>query len=257
MTICAAVRCADGCVLAADREIGRGDTKYQETKLYTVNNSAEWSVNFGYAGHPDFARKIRSKLLPFSLQLQIPEIEAIKEAVQYYVQETYDEFPQETELMEMAFAIQCKGKISFFRTEDRSTAGDIDRCAFLGAGDAPVVRYLERVFARLPLMSAQGLPFAVYVVQQAKTFVKGCGGETDAIVIKPNLAPEWIAQPRIKHLEKSAKAFEVAVGALAYSLNSPAATDDDFLNNFNTFKSEILKIRSGEPSEYHFPFETY
>src|SRR6266852_9137771 len=69
MTICAAIRCADGIVLAADREITRGDTKYYETKLFTVNNSPEWSITFGYAGHPDFAKTIYNKLLPFSAHL--------------------------------------------------------------------------------------------------------------------------------------------------------------------------------------------
>jgi hypothetical protein len=257
MTICAAIRCADGIVLAADREIGRGETKYCETKLFTVNNSPEWSVTFGYAGHPDFAKKIYNKLLSFSAKLQTPEIEAIKDAIGYYVGETYDEFPQESDLMEMAFAVQCKGKVSLFKTEDRSVAGEINRRAFLGAGDAPVVRYLERVCGRLPLLTCHGLPLAIYIVKQAKEFVKGCGGETDAVVIKANENPAWTAQPRIKHIEKCARAFEVAVGTLVYSLTGADSTDEEFAGNFATFRDEILNIRLGKPSEYNFPFENY
>jgi hypothetical protein len=54
---------------------------------------------------------------------------------------------------------------------------------FIGSGDSSLIRYLASFFPPRPLSMRAALIAGAYIVQQAKTFIDGCGGDTDICVL--------------------------------------------------------------------------
>ena len=79
----------------------------------------------------------------------------------------------------------------------------------LGLGDSSLARYLAATFHWPQMTTGQALLLGIYMTQQAKRYVNGCGGDTDALVLGYGGAVEEIERGQTAKMEQY---LELAVG---------------------------------------------
>lgn len=83
---------------------------------------------------------------------------------------------------------------------------------YVGVGDSSLLRHINHLIGNKPEYRrvSEALPLGVYLVMQAKRYIDGCGGDTDAFVIRPNATPElrsggtYNLEQHLLHIERYA-----------------------------------------------------
>jgi len=228
MTVALGFRCEDGIVLCADTQITKeGALKYYQKKTFLVEGSDRWSVGFTYSGNPDVMdlviEKMRERFLPDGIEVYDekgerniylePTIGVVREIVEEVLIQVSKKHKKEMDSLEMLCAVSIAGKaLEMFRTKRTLVAEAQWEC--LGIGDSPLIRYLAEVFNWPHMSTKQALLLAVYMVQQAKKYVDGCGGDTDAIIFDRKGSGEKITRERIKYFEQYLESTMVEASSL-------------------------------------------
>lgn len=80
-------------------------------------------------------------------------------------------------------------EMKLLKTEGK-VVSEVDRYDYVGVGDSSVLRYLAPLLTQTRGYTAkQALNLGVYFVLQAKRYVDGCGGDTDAVILKSDAKP--------------------------------------------------------------------
>jgi 20S proteasome alpha/beta subunit len=189
VTIVVGLRCTDGIVLCADRQISvPGHHKYYEQKLYPVDGR-DWVVVFGYAGFPDVMKEAHGKICG---KLNVPNLRPEN------VYDSCDEvlttmasgrqFPDFN--LSLLVAISIKGHPLELLTFGGKGLHRADGFTCLGVGESSLIRYLADALYS-PLIDVRfGESLAIYTVEKAKKYVDLVGGETDLIILKQDA--QWL-----------------------------------------------------------------
>ena len=73
-----------------------------------------------------------------------------------------------------------------------------------------------KIFGQRFLDWKQGLIFSIYAVDQAKLFIDGCGGPTQAFVVRKNGLPYSLLDSEIQEIETQLNVSEKAMGRMIY-----------------------------------------
>lgn len=198
MTIAIGFPCEDGVVLCADSQMTCRELamKYEDAKIHTVSfmgRGNEWTVAVAYAGDEgvfkSFWGRVYDELYGHGNTVDRQLIlNTIGQALETVHAESLD---VSREYIDVICGISAEGKTSM-HVGRRTLFYEEQTPAYIGIGNTSLLRFLA---ATLPLgdpvLSQRALLAGVYLVNRAKDFVDGCGGQTRAALIKEHGLPEW------------------------------------------------------------------
>ena len=192
VTIGVGFLCNDGLLLCADNQITWPDShKYYERKIY-LRMRPEWTVGFTFAGNPNLAKSFDGKLESAIGLIPRPYTAAkIQECIEALLY-SMNVIDGDQSGLYMICAISVPNDDMIMLKTDRKIVSRVRDYDYVGVGDSSLLRHVGFLIGDKPEYRKVGeaLPLAVYLVLQAKRYVDGCGGDTDALVIRPNGSPQ-------------------------------------------------------------------
>jgi hypothetical protein len=180
--------CNDAIVLCADTEVRyQGFHKYYEHKI-TRYAEPGWIAATTYAGNPDLMKAFDGKFrAAMKLAAQAPEpidLARIQDAIET-VLGLMDVVDSDPDGLHLLSAIAIPGKEMKLVKSSRKIVGPIDRFDYVGVGDSSLLRYLTPLLVRVrEFNSVQARNIGIYLTLQARTYVDGCGGDTDVVTVQ-------------------------------------------------------------------------
>ncbi|HEV2500577.1 MAG TPA: hypothetical protein VGY31_13455 [Terriglobia bacterium] len=205
--------CTDGVVLAADKQITvPGYFKYHKTKIDGLEGKG-WTVAYAYAGSPDLMKeateRIFGKIKPDNPNIDPNMVRAVAETELETMGYRFTEFDLDlilvtttaTEIETVRFAGSRK---AFYAT----TGIEI-----LGVGESSLLTYLASLLYEQGKTDISfGVLAATYMVEKAKEYIDGCGGDTDLLIVKKgNQLDTWSFVDRVASYIRMRKAEATAI----------------------------------------------
>lgn len=184
MTIGVGFRCEDGIVLCADNQITWPQShKFYERKLYQ-HRTQEWTMVNTFAGDPELVKSFNDKFDEAIRLLPAPITgKRFREAI-----ETMLGLLPHTDDFYMLCAVAIPNtELRLFRTTGE-VAREVTTFDYIGAGDSSLLRYLSSLLTECiaeEFGSEYAYQIGCYLVLKAKTFIEGCGGDTDVSIVRP------------------------------------------------------------------------
>lgn len=213
MTIALGFPCLDGIVLCSDSQLTTpGIMKYHESKIHTVawmSEEANWTVGLTYSGDPDIMKslfeKMNDALIAQGHALTQPfVVEVLQQAL---IEVHTNSANIDAEYVDTICGIAINGE-SIMYVGKRTTLHRERGIAVLGAGDSSLCRFLintlpiSKKIHQMPMNTKTAQLLGVYIIEQAKQFVDGCGGDTYVTTIhNDKIAEEW-NNKRSHHLDE-------------------------------------------------------
>jgi 20S proteasome alpha/beta subunit len=247
VTIGIGFACQGGVALAADRQITvEGYFKDHEPKL-TVIEHPECRVVSTYAYLPSLANLLNSKVDLELKTIAKPYGEEILQIITAETAKLKKQYPSEMKRQQFLWAISTHGEAARLI---KISGGIIDepQWACIGIGDTSVVRYCVSQITAIPptyLPVDEGSKLAVYIVKQAKTFVDGCGGETDAAIVYDDVDENPIKKLETEEIEKDFGSLQFAFQYL-YNIWTNALISE---NERKRLMSDLAKFVKDKRSE--------
>jgi len=152
----------------------------------------EWTVGFTFAGNPNLAKSFDGKLESAIGLIPRPYTAAkIQECIEALLY-SMNVIDGDQSGLYMICAISVPNDDMIMLKTDRKIVSRVRDYDYVGVGDSSLLRHVGFLIGDKPEYRKVGeaLPLAVYLVLQAKRYVDGCGGDTDALVIRPNGSPQ-------------------------------------------------------------------
>jgi hypothetical protein len=185
VSIAAAFTCTNAIVMCSDTLITyQGSHKSYEHKVFP-HQGVGWSVVFGYSGSPGLMKGFDDSFSDAMYSIEAPISAA---TVEQQIKSTLSgmDSVQTQENLSMLCGIAIpNGEKRLLMTEGKDTHRIPN--GFVGIGDKSVVHYLSvlligRSSGTCTIRQAELL--GIYLIQQAKNWVDGCGGDTDVIILR-------------------------------------------------------------------------
>lgn len=237
MTIAIGFPCEDGIVLCADTQMTCrvSGMKYSDAKMGTMTfmgRGNTWTVGIAYAGDEgvfkNFFGAVREALENEAKPERLAAIDKkfIINTIRGALEEAHAQSPDiNSEFIDVICGVAVNGKTSMYMGK-RTVFYEEHEPAYIGVGNRSLSRFLAAALplAKTPLSARQALVAGVYIVNQAKEFVDGCGNETQAVLVKNdgfpdiwakgNLSIEKYLVPIAEHMQRSVKElFEVLISS--------------------------------------------
>jgi 20S proteasome alpha/beta subunit len=247
MTIGAGFQCSDGVVLCADRELSFGqDFKDYAQKIYVIDG-LNWAAAFAFAGDENLMRLVWDDFcedLLSSIRNNRPTIKEFKEFLGERLRKTRDEQARSSELnLDLLVGVSTSDERPTLIKGASTAVVDAGSYEFIGMGNSELARYLFGLFGRIPpLKVQQALRFGVYTVSKVKEYVQGCGGGTDAAVIREGGRFDQV--PDLDEIEMQNSLVEDAVRYLLLALADPETPKEEFERKLHEFDEKMTKYRS-------------
>jgi len=230
MTTTIGMRFKDGIILAADQEISFGDSKFQEEKIFAIDDIQQWKVFIGYADTPSLAKeaveRIREHLLALDKSFDI-QVKGKKEGTLYEDREreitntdirrvaeevlntmaTRQYNPLALQLLIVGVGCRELPEMWIYDAQGFLTAGDFQPLAM---GNLSIVQHLKVMYSRRDTLEI-GENLAVYLMSKAATKLSGTGLPIDVVSISNHGWWKWMQpkefQERLIKMEAQEKAI--------------------------------------------------
>jgi hypothetical protein len=179
--------CQDGIVICADTQITWPENhKYYECKIYP-HGGANWTFVATFAGNPELMKSFDGKFRE-SMQLMPAPYTASK--IQDNVETILSFFDilkdDPMQLSLLCGIVIANSEFRLLKTEGH-VVRQVHRFDYVGVGDSSLLRYFAPLLTQTAQYdSKQALKIGTFLVLQAKRYVDGCGGDTNARVLQPN-----------------------------------------------------------------------
>jgi 20S proteasome alpha/beta subunit len=202
MTIALGFNCFDGVLLCADTQMtGRAaGVKFNEEKIHSISRLGtenDFAVALTYAGDPSIMKSmIEIMRRALDRPLETVTVESVRETLQRALIEVHANSPNiDEEYIDVICAVSIVNpktdSITYCRSDTamfvgrRTTLHREYGTAFAGIGDNSLARFLASTLPlnRDNLTVNEALLIGAYIVEQAKAFADGCGGETQSLVV--------------------------------------------------------------------------
>jgi hypothetical protein len=195
MTIAVGFRCVDGVVLCADTQMTDKSSgfKFEDDKIHTISHYGgenRWTVAIAYSGDPNILKSLYEKvsraLIP---KADAVTLEDVRDAIQQALLDVHNTSANmDTEYIDVICGVSIGGNHpdTAMYVGRRTTLYEEQSMAFAGVGDSALSRFLTDT---LPIKgrnhtAEKALLLGVYIVDQAKRFIDGCGGDTHTLIIR-------------------------------------------------------------------------
>ena len=248
-----AFRCTTGIVLCSDTQITWKDQhKAYDTKQFYLAG-IHWTMASVYAGDPQLWKSFRDKFYElieaFSTSHSrepetTKELRDILETALCYFNEL-DSDPMALCLL-MGFVIENK-EIKLVKSEGKLVS-DVNVFDCVGCGDSSVLRYFAPFTADItqyewPTIS-QALYTGTYWVLQAKRWIDGCGGDTEAFVLYWKGTMHKRDKSDICEWEHRLSTLEMDVSSIWKMLGDGKKTDEEFENSIAALGKRLREERA-------------
>lgn len=195
MTIAAGVRCIDGIVICADTEHTSGDGKFEKPKVFGHD---DWLMVTG-AGYSDYMNMAFDKLYERFLDNKAKDQRDARQAVEDVVMDIYENNigkifavgQPDSPYFHLIVGVRClDGDLALIKTTYTSA---VLTYGFepVGVG-ANVFNYWAKFFFKKQRSIDVASYFCMFILQEVKTAVPGCGGGTVIAYMPANVnAPRW------------------------------------------------------------------
>jgi hypothetical protein len=245
MTIAIGVRCDEGNLLLADRQITKaGGLKYYEKKIREVSGGLPqgfFNVSFAYAGFPDAAKFIVAEVEQRISRLKIADINinSLHDCVEESLANWWKKHRQQGDV-ELLISLFVWGQESkLYRSKGKLLhASDFD-C--LGIGDSSIVRYFTETFVNERMGLHQLLPLFIYVMEQAKKYIDGCGGQTDVLY---TVKGRSVGRTSATRIQSDNEKIEQHMQGLFNIFFDPGKSDAALAENLEYVRKRAFALRS-------------
>lgn len=216
MTAVVGLRCSDGIVICADRQVSSPDYhKYYERKI-SVECGSGWGVIFAYAGLPQLAKEAKEKMAKTLEDIEIGYVEGNVSPEK--VQEIADDILTDMGRHYADLNLQMLMAVSTIQTLmsnsldmflfDGHGLHRAEGFSYLGLADSSLIRFIADAVYSPSISTKLGTRLGIYMIEKAKHYLDHCGGATDVMVIKKG--NKWYPQDEVlvNTLAKSAPDYE-------------------------------------------------
>lgn len=232
MTIGIGFECVDGVVLCADNQITFYQShKYYERKIYHHQGDG-WAAAFTYSGNPNLMKAFNDKFPVLANELPAAiDVQKLRNVIEGLL------LPMDAtdfgDGFNMLCGITAADKSALLKTDNRTVRGlNADRFySYIGCGDSSVLQYLGPLLTRTESHDCtvdQAFGIGVYLIAQAKRHIDGCGGDTDAIILKEKGKIEYREPSTIYNAEQHLLLLEHFIGKVSAAFFDPRITEDEF-----------------------------
>jgi 20S proteasome alpha/beta subunit len=197
-------------VIAADQQHSvQGYHKFNEEKILLIDG-LQWAVALAYAGSPNIAREAEEKIQDRLFRYQEPEkgiyvdqtvIRDTSEEVLLEIAQRY--YDIELQMLVGASTVPETPNLWVF---DRKSFREADDLLYLGVGESSVSRYLKDRLSptEYEKLCGQDYPLerkidlAIYLIEQAKNYVDGCGGPTNLVILQDGGDWRWLTEEEVE-----------------------------------------------------------
>lgn len=190
MTIALGFPCVDGIVLCSDSQMTvQGQMKYHESKIHTIcslSEKARWTVGLTYSGDPSIMKSLYEQVK--NTLLEKPDAVTKKlviETLRQALHDVHENSPDmDTEFVDVICGMAINYDMGMY-VGRRTTLHEETELAFAGVGDSSLSRFLASTLpvSLYPMTTKAAQLLGVYIIEQAKQFVDGCGGDTYVITL--------------------------------------------------------------------------
>jgi 20S proteasome alpha/beta subunit len=258
MTIAAGFPCSDGLVLCADtQEVIYSYAKVNTQKMTQIK-TPEYNVAFTGSGDTGLLEMTIQAMVK-ALMLTDPEphsiveveetlrgvlIEIFNRHVAPYYQFPSDERPN----ADLLIGVQYSGMTLLYRAYGTSFF-QVHEPQCVGSGVVLGKSLIGQLFDS-SMSIAQGWLVALYVLNQAKTWVDGCGGNTDILLLSnKDKKVTRIPTTEVEDLESHFKQFDSFIRPLFLTVADRAVPHERFEQLVKQFRVDMLGLR-GKFMEY-------
>jgi hypothetical protein len=184
MTIGVAFRCEDGIVMCSDTQITWPEShKYYECKIYEHRFEGLTMVNT-FSGDPETVKVFNEKFDGAIALIPGPyTAKKVHELIEQVL-----EFLDNSNFYMLCAVVIPNAEMRLLRTTGRLVR-EVENYDYIGAGDSSLLRYLGSLLTEClgrEIGSDYAYHIACYFVLKAKTFIDGCGGDTNAFIVRPH-----------------------------------------------------------------------
>jgi hypothetical protein len=240
--------CEDGIVLCADNQITWPQYhKYYECKLYT-HGTSQWGMLNTFAGDPNLAKSFNEKFDDAMTEVAPPytgaKIQAVIETVLSFLS-VLDNKPEDLSML--CGIVTIDGEMRLAKTSGR-VVSPVVTYDYVGVGDSSALRYLGQLISGVQhyrlYRADQAFMLATYLVLKAKTHVDGCGGDTDAMILRPNCHVE-LRSGDTDRTEQKILRIESKIRVVAQCFFDKRISED----NFDKASAELVRVLKEEHLE--------
>jgi len=237
VTICVGVRCKDGLLIAADRQMTSPSYTFHECKLHSLkwkNGRAVWGFTAKNADILNiFWPKLEERFATDAVITRGEIADALKEVLSATL--------SKKEHFATLFGAWTDGENSILLHSEGTIVMETGPWEIIGYGDSPLSRYLRGMFLKCPNRTVfQASMMAIYLVRQAKTYDgQYVGGGTDVYMIDENHCTRVIDVAQTDILEKEMQRIEVITMALFATLSDSASSSDWIERRYKEFRGKV------------------
>lgn len=217
-----------GVVLASDTQYTAQDNyKYDQRKMQLCAYPS-CSLGSTFSHLPSLSNILNDRVRSRVQKLNKGRASGVISMIRDEVKKLVLEHPEEMARQEFLFAVGTADEPAKLVCVSQ---GIVDEPLFacIGGGDSSLVRYLMAQTSRTPYFywsMAEVVQFAIYVVQQAKKFVDGVGGETDVLTVTGHDQYSLLSSAAIEGFESDFDQLQRAFEML-YNIWTNSAVDNE------------------------------
>jgi hypothetical protein len=246
MTVGICARCQDGAILMADRQITKaGGLKYYRRKMWSFG-TGYYHVASVYAGIPEMAQAFQLEIkraMPADPYTWEPSQNDLQDLIEVCLRRVWKKHRNDMQLEMLLCTWALGSRYELWRSSGKVLAdADLD-C--IGVGDSSVIRYLFETFPKNSQFTKLEyfVPFGLYVMQQAKKYIEGCGGRTDCIIFQEGKIIHANNPQTIKEIEEEMESLEGEVVNLFENYSISNMSQEDFAKVLEKFANRIERRR--------------
>lgn len=202
MTIGLGFNTVDGIVLCADTQLTSRNVgmKFNDSKIHTISSLGgphTWTVGIVYAGDQAIFKSFY-EILSNSLRGNWPTIDEIRDEIQKALFTVHQNcIDPNAEFIDIVCALSVDDDKPQMVVGRRTTLHIEDSFAFIGVGDSSLSRFLADVMPiETQFNTKSALLLGTYLIDQAKTFTDGCGGETQTLIVAEGVSSIYKPQEK-------------------------------------------------------------
>jgi hypothetical protein len=251
MTIAAGFLCRDGIVICADTQETYGDLlKINAPKIILKPGNMAASPRravFAGAGHGPLIDKLAEvawatvQALPSSAELEV-----VAATIEASIKETHEEFGRifqsgQMPQAELIYGINCSGRMGLYRAIG-PIVNPIDNHACIGIGQY-LADYITDRMALQMADSAWSELLSIYLLEQAKEYISGCGGESHVVTIRPNGSLVMMDRMDVSLIGNHLKQLDKYTSTVLLSSPDLVLQDDEYKKRVEMFVGFAATLR--------------
>ena len=207
--------------------------KYQQSKIYRVGSqvtSPFWMVVTTFAGNTLLMEALESRLerdlndcKPF------PKVLDVEGCLKDAFPELHQNLLQGEDELEILCGVTNEDEHPQLIYGSRTAVFSTNNVRYIGIGDSSLIRFLESKLYRPEMDANEAALVGVYMVAQAKEFIEGVGGDTNAAILRPGGWAEFYGPSDTVDTEQRWGMLEYAgCKILRKFLDMEVCSDEDF-----------------------------